>query len=319
MGAASEFDDATTGRDTDFEDTFRYEHPDGPAEPARGKRWLGGRCSLSCGDRECPPCQRQEQAEADRLPPKSFPWLNGAPDVPDDVAAARAQQERDASLWGQWYERTPPTDEQVQHLEQATDRALAKRDRLYEVWHRTGFEEDEQSMLQRERHAYRLLTQYNAAVSAQWAEVKQRRDVNIVRHERDQAAARGDLAATLQCDDWLEDHDTDRRRAAVQPPTKQSTTDRHSGATMSSAVSYDSLKARLIGIDYAGTQGMLQQALQGIEQLNAELAGVAEGGGAGVQEALGLLQQAQQSAEEANQALSAAQQSTESAAAQLSS
>jgi hypothetical protein len=254
--------DAIRGRDTDFEDTFRYEYRDGPAESVRGKWWLGGRCSLSCGDVECPPCQREELHEADQLPPASMPWLNGKPTVSDDVAAARAQQERfDKATRPNtkpWHERTPREE----------------------------------------------------AINDAKMNVRVARSIRQERQELGDNRDNGEAKVLT---------DAARLRQRAQPPTKQNTTDRHSGATMSSAVSYDSLKARLIGIDYAGTQGMLQQALQSIEQLNAELAGVAEGGGAGVQEALGMLQQAQQSAEEANQALGAAQQSTESAAAQLSS
>lgn len=70
---------ATAGPDTDGEDTFEYQRPDGTAESAKGKWWLGGRCSLACGDVACPPCQREELHKADQLPPTSLPWLSGPP------------------------------------------------------------------------------------------------------------------------------------------------------------------------------------------------------------------------------------------------
>jgi hypothetical protein len=81
---------------------------------------------------------------------------------------------------------TPPTDEQVEHLDKAVERAFAERDRLVEVWRRTGRDEDEAAADALDRHADRLLTQYNAACEAQTAEVHRRRAENLARYEQEQ-------------------------------------------------------------------------------------------------------------------------------------
>lgn len=82
----------TAGPDTDYDDTFNYQHPTGRAEPAKGKWWLGGRCSLACGDVECPPCQREELHKADRLPralpPAAQPYQPPAKPTPARTSAA---------------------------------------------------------------------------------------------------------------------------------------------------------------------------------------------------------------------------------------
>jgi hypothetical protein len=184
------------GPDTDFDDTFDYVPPTGPAEPARGKWWLKGKCSYACADVNCPPygpCQREERFEADRLPPASFTWLDGPPPA-------------------------VPTDEQVDAMGTAVDEAFAERDRLWGKSDATGSPEDAQALLDQDAHASALLDRYAAACAAQRAESDQRRDVNVARHERDQNAARGDLASALQGDDWLEDHGMhgDERRTCHQ-------------------------------------------------------------------------------------------------------
>lgn len=103
-----------------------------------------------------------------------------------------------------------PTDEEVEQLSQNMEAAFAERDRLMAVWTNSGTDDDEESsrtaMEAQDRHAARLLDQYNAACRAQYAESDRRRDLNVARHGRDQAAGRGDLAEALQGDDWLEDH-----------------------------------------------------------------------------------------------------------------
>lgn len=70
---------------------------------------------------------------------------------------------------------TVPTDEQVNHLDAAVDRAFNERDRLFNNWTATGRDEDKQAMERQDRHAAKLLDQYNAACRAQRAEVERRR------------------------------------------------------------------------------------------------------------------------------------------------
>jgi hypothetical protein len=93
-----------------------------------------------------------------------------------------------ASLWNQWYERTPPTDEQVEHLSQAVEQAFAERDRLVDVWRKTGRDEDESAADAQDGAADGLLTQYNAACQAQYAESDRRRSENLARYAEMQVA-----------------------------------------------------------------------------------------------------------------------------------
>jgi hypothetical protein len=93
-----------------------------------------------------------------------------------------------ASLWNQWYERTPPTDEQVEHLSQAVEQAFAERDRLVDVWRKTGRDEDESAADAQDATADGLLIQYNAACQAQYAESDRRRAENLARYAEMQVA-----------------------------------------------------------------------------------------------------------------------------------
>lgn len=108
------------------------------------------------------------------------------------------------------------------------------------------------------------------------------------------------------------------------PPARQNaapTTTSSSGASMSNAVSYGSLKARILNIstNLTDAQGPQQQLLQCVDDQIAELAATSEDSNhAGIQEALGNLMSAKQSIEEAGWMIGAAQASTEGAAAELS-
>lgn len=108
------------------------------------------------------------------------------------------------------------------------------------------------------------------------------------------------------------------------PPARQNTaaaTTSSSGASMSSAVSYGSLKARILNIstNLTDAQGPQQQLLQCVEDQIAELTATSEDSNhAGIQEALACLMSAKQSIEEAGWMIGAAQASTEGAAAELS-
>ena len=81
-----------------------------------------------------------------------------------------------------------PSDEQVDRLSAAVDRAFAERDRLWAHARATGRDEDDQAMLRQDERADALLDQYTVAVREQMAEVEQRRAENIARYgtERDE-------------------------------------------------------------------------------------------------------------------------------------
>jgi hypothetical protein len=158
------------GPDTDFDDTFDYQHPDGAAPPVSGKWWLRGKCSIGCADVNCPPngpCQREERFKADQLPPVSFSWLDG------ELAGDRANP--------------APADEEVKRLSEAVDAAFRARDEFWDLWQETGHDEDKQAMEAWDRQADRLLTEYNAVCQAQYAESDRQRAENLARYVRDQA------------------------------------------------------------------------------------------------------------------------------------
>jgi hypothetical protein len=113
---------------------------------------------------------------------------SGEPATSADEDLALSDQERNAALWNQWYERTPPTDEQVKHLSQAVEQAFAERDRLVDVWRKTGRDEDESAADAQDAAADGLLTQYNAACQAQYAESDRRRSENLARYAEMQVA-----------------------------------------------------------------------------------------------------------------------------------
>lgn len=141
-------------------------HPAGPVERAIDKavERVSGRCRWACGDVECPDmCPNRPRDQARPLPDPP-----PRPGKPAKVAPV------------------VPTDEQVEHLSGAVDRAFNERDRLFDVWVATGRDEDEQAMLRQDRHADRLLTQYNAACQAQYAEVDRRRAENLARYRQEQ-------------------------------------------------------------------------------------------------------------------------------------
>jgi hypothetical protein len=228
-----------------------------------------------------------------------------------------------ASLWNQWYERTPPTDEQVEHLSQAVEQAFAERDRLVDVWRKTGRDEDESAADAQDATADGLLIQYNAACQAQYAESDRRRAENLARYAEAQVAREmeRDAGGTfVNMPPAAKPYQPPAKPAVPRPAAAHTTATSSSGATMTSADTYSGLRARIMGVASRAPerQGPLQQALQGVEEDIAELNSISEDSSqAGIQEALGSLMRAKESIEEANWMVGAAQASTEGAAAGL--
>jgi hypothetical protein len=106
-----------------------------------------------------------------------------------------------------------------------------------------------------------------------------------------------------------------------KPTSKNPGTSSPGGTTMFGSDTYGGLRARVQGVAsrMQERRGLLQQAHGDIEQDVAEIHQIIEGSNeAGVQEALGLLLQAMESADHAIQTVGAAEQSLEGAAAALS-
>lgn len=81
-----------------------------------------------------------------------------------------------------------PSDAEVERLSTAMDEAFAERDLWWDLWQKSGLDSDEAAMDAADRRADYLLTLYNVAVTAQYAEVGHRRAENLARYAAEQQA-----------------------------------------------------------------------------------------------------------------------------------